>query len=124
MQLAPSPRSRGSTMRIFGNVIDGLGQALDLYESRHRVLAENVANAETPGYRARDLDFGSALARAFEANGDRGPSDGAEPVVDAHATLKIDGNSVDVDTEMSRMSQNALKILALSQILAKKFAGI
>ena len=111
-------------MRIFGNVIEGLGHAIDLYQARHRVLAENVANAETPGYRARDLDFGSALARAFESNAERGVTDGAEPAVDTHATLKIDGNSVDVDTEMSRMSQNALKIVALSQILAKKYAGL
>ncbi len=91
-------------MRIFGPVIQGLGQALDLYQARHRVLAENVANAETPGYRARDLDFGSALARAFEANAERGAADGA--------------------TEMSRLSQNALKIVALSQIIAKKYAGL
>jgi flagellar basal-body rod protein FlgB len=111
-------------MRIFGPVIQGLGQALDLYQARHRVLAENVANAETPGYRARDLDFGSALSRAFEANAERGAADGAEPIVDVHATLKTDGNSVDVDTEMSRLSQNALKIVALSQIIAKKYAGL
>jgi flagellar basal-body rod protein FlgB len=111
-------------MRIFGPVIQGLGQALDLYQARHRVLAENVANAETPGYRARDLDFGAALARAFESNAERGAADEAEPTVDAHATLKVDGNSVDVDTEMSRLSQNALKIVALSQIIAKKYAGL
>src|SRR5437870_5447582 len=48
-------------MRIFGPVIQGLGQALDLYQARHRVLAENVANAEstrTPAggpYRRHDV---------------------------------------------------------------------
>lgn len=111
-------------MRIFSPVIQGLGQALDLYQARHRVLAENVANAETPGYRARDLDFGSALARAFDGGDEPGAGDEAEPVVDAQAAVKVDGNSVDIDTEMSRLSQNALKIVALSQIVAKKYASL
>jgi len=111
-------------MRIFGPVIQGLGQALDLYQARHRVLTENVANAETPGYRARDLDFGGALARAFDASRQPGAADDAEPAIDAGATVKIDGNSVDLDTEMARLSQNALKIVALSQIIAKKYASL
>ncbi len=112
-------------MRIFGPVMQGLGYALDLYQARHRVLAENVANAETPGYRARDLDFGSALASAFEAGGEQpGAGEAAEPLVDARATVKVDGNSVDLDTEMARLSQNAFKIVALSQIIAKEYAGL
>ncbi len=111
-------------MRIFGPVIEGLGQALDLYQARHRVLAENVANAETPGYRARDLDFGAALARAFEPGADADGGEPAAPLVDTHATVKVDGNSVDLDTEMARLSQNALEIVALSQIIAKRYAGL
>ncbi len=111
-------------MRIFGPVIQGLGQALDLYQTRHRVLAENIANAETPGYRARDLDFGSALTRAFDGGAEGGAADEAQPVVDTRAVVKVDGNSVDIDTEMARLSQNALKIVALSQIIAKKYAGL
>ncbi len=119
-------------MQMFGSMMQGLGQALDLYEARHRLLVENVANAETPGYRARDLDFSAALERAFEGEDGSGSSAGgsadaavqAQPVIDATATVKLDGNSVDVDTEMARMSQNAEKILALSQIVARKFAGL
>jgi flagellar basal-body rod protein FlgB len=111
-------------MQIFGPLIQGLGQALDLYQARHRLLTENVANAETPGYRARDLDFGAALTRAFEHHDDGRDAEEAEPVVDGGATIKIDGNSVDVDTEMARMSQNAEKIVALSQIISRKFAGL
>jgi flagellar basal-body rod protein FlgB len=111
-------------MKIFGPVIQGLGQALDLYQTRHRVLTENIANAETPGYRARDLDFGGALARAFDGGTEPGTADDAEPTVDSRATVKIDGNSVDIDTEMARLSQNALKIVALSQIIAKKYASL
>ena len=111
-------------MRIFSPVIQGLAQAIDLYQARHRVLTENVANAETPGYRARDLDFGSALVQAFDPGSEPGAGEEVEPSVDAHATVKIDGNSVDLDSEMSRLSQNALKIVALSQIVARKYASL
>lgn len=111
-------------MGIFGPMIEGLGQALDLYQARHRVLTENVANADTPGYRARDLDFGSALAQAFEATKDGDSRPNAEPVVDTKAVMKMDGNSVDLDTEMAKISQNALKIVTISQIIARKYAGL
>ena len=112
-------------MRIFGPVVEGLGGALDLYQARHRVLAENVANAETPGYRARDLEFGTALAHAFERSGTSESADGdAEPIVDARSVVKIDGNSVDLDTEMARLSENSMKIVALTRILARKYEGL
>ena len=112
-------------MRIFSPVIQGLGSALELYQARHRVLAENVANAETPGYRARDLEFGTALASAFE----RGTTSGraaadVEPIVDARSVVKIDGNSVDLDTEMARLSENTMKIVALTRILTRKYEGL
>jgi len=112
-------------MRIFDPVIQGLGSALDMFQARHRVLTENVANAETPGYRARDLDFSSALDQAFEPGGSTA-SDASEPepVVDPHAAVKIDGNSVELETEMSRLSENALRIVALSQILVRKYSGL
>jgi flagellar basal-body rod protein FlgB len=112
-------------MRIFDPVIQGLGSALDMFQTRHRVLTENVANAETPGYRARDLDFSSALDQAFEQGGSTA-SDASEPepVVDPNAAVKIDGNSVELETEMSRLSENALRIVALSQILVRKYNGL
>jgi flagellar basal-body rod protein FlgB len=119
------PGVREGEMRIFDPVIQGLGSALGMYQARHRVLTENVANAETPGYRARDLDFSTALDRAFEQGGSTGSAaDEPEPAVDPHAAVKIDGNSVELETEMSRLSENALKIVALSQILVRKYSGL
>ena len=112
-------------MRIFGSVIQGLGTALDLYQARHRVLAENVANAETPGYRARDLDFASELTKAFESGSTHEVGQTtSEPAVDTHATVKIDGNSVDLDTEMARLSETTMRELALTRLLGRKFASL
>lgn len=113
-------------MQLFDSVIRGLGSALGLYEARHNLLTQNIANVETPGYRARELDFGSALQDAFAARGDgmdpAGVSAGA--VIDRDAVTKADGNTVDLDTQMTRLSENTVTIVALSQILDRKLDGL
>lgn len=111
-------------MRLFGTVIQGLDRVLALHHERHRILAQNVANAETPGYRARDLDFGDSLRRAFERDAQGAGADEAREVVERGVPVKIDRNSVDMDYEMARLSDNAFRILALSRILGRKFAGL
>jgi len=114
-------------MDIFGPVLRGLRDALHLYESRQQVIAENLANVETPGYRARDMEFADELERAFDpgrARSEAEPLSPPEPTVDRNASVKADGNSVDVDLEMARLSDNALRIVALSRIVARKYAGM
>jgi len=121
-------------MQLFGTLTEGLGQALDLYQARHQVLAENIANSETPGYRARDIKFTDELASALTApqQGTASPGDPAsvqspmhvEPSLDRDATLKPDGNSVALDVQVGRLSENAFKIQALTQILSGRYASL
>ena len=120
-------------MKLFVTVTEGLGAALDLYQARHTVLAENIANSETPGYRARDIEFADQLAAALTApqEGDQ-PSEPAnmkmpmriEPSIDRSATIKPDGNSVALDVQVGRLSENAFKIQALTQILSGRYQGL
>ena len=122
-------------MQLFGTLTEGLGAALDLYQTRHQVLAENIANSETPGYRARDLQFSDQLAAALTPppHGSETPGNPAnaapatphvEPTIDRDATIKPDGNSVALDEQVGRLSENAFKIQALSQILASRYEGL
>jgi len=120
-------------MQLFGTVTQGLGAALDLYQARHTVLAENIANSETPGYRARDLEFADALGAALAPAEPGSPGDPAsvqpstpyvEPTLDRTATIKPDGNSVAIDVQMGRLSENAFKIQALTQILSARYQGL
>jgi len=124
-------------MKLFGTVTQGLSQALDLYEARHRVLAENLANSETPGYRARELKFDEALISAMTPPDPQPPGDGngkaaappptpphVEPTVDRDAAVKPDGNSVAIDVQVGRLSENAFKIQALTQILSARLDGL
>jgi flagellar basal-body rod protein FlgB len=121
-------------MKLFGPLTEGLGTALDVYQARHAVLAENIANSETPGYRARDIEFADELASALTAQPEAETPGGAadaeptrlrvEPTVDREATIKPDGNSVALDTQVGRLAENAFKIQALTQILSGRYQGL
>lgn len=77
--------------------------ALKLREQRMAMLASNIANAATPNYKARDLDFAAALDLA---NGGK-PADGAIRYrVPVQASL--DGNTVELSTEQTAFAENAL----------------
>lgn len=76
---------------------------------RHRIIAENVANADTPGYRARDLkDFQATLKETFTARATRpghegtAASDPAEQVVDLALPPSPNGNSVNLEDQAVR----------------------
>lgn len=77
--------------------------ALQLRSQRMAMLASNIANAATPGYKARDLDFASALSLAEQGR----PVDGALRYrVPMQASL--DGNTVEMATEQTQFAENAL----------------
>jgi flagellar basal-body rod protein FlgB len=87
------------------------GQALVLRAERQRILASNIANADTPGYRARDFDFSAALREATSANGSRSTlSSAATPRLrDAlNAQNNLDRNNVDMDRERASFAHNAV----------------
>lgn len=115
-------------MRIMDAVMEGLARALDLRGERQRVLAQNVANADTPGYRAREVDFRAAMEAAFAERAEKGavpePEAGQRqmPVInDPAGVVREDGNSVDLDRQMVKLSANAMSYRVLSRILARKF---
>ncbi|MFN8542705.1 MAG: flagellar basal body rod protein FlgB [Candidatus Binatia bacterium] len=112
---------------LFDPTLEGLARALTLHQRRHEVLAANVANVETPGYRARELDFKAALRSAFEAR----PADAAleaatppsAPIIDdPSAPVRADGNTVDVDLQMAKLSANGGNYVALARILGRRVA--
>jgi flagellar basal-body rod protein FlgB len=90
-------------------------QALNLRAHRQEVLASNIANADTPGYKARDIDFKAALAAAVERPAQAGS--GQEPAATApkpellfrHVLQpSIDGNTVDMDVERAQFAENSV----------------
>lgn len=88
-------------------------QALSLRSERQRLLASNIANADTPGYTARDFDFARALkdATAGQAAGTNASAARGEAVLrySAPAQTNLDSNSVDMDRERAAIAENTLK---------------
>lgn len=108
---------------LFDSVMQGLNSALTLHQRRHEVLASNLANVETPRFRARDLDFGRTLEEAFEgrnAAGDTGPR--AELVEDRSGPPRADGNTVDLDFQMAKLGANGGRYVALARVLGVRLA--
>jgi flagellar basal-body rod protein FlgB len=114
-------------------------KALTLYSQRTQVLASNIANADTPGYRARDIDFRSALAEASSAQSvgqlrtTQARHIGTQQVNGTTvAELKyrtplapsLDGNTVDVQLEQAAFAENAVRYQATLTFLNSKFRGL
>jgi flagellar basal-body rod protein FlgB len=99
--------------------LDFQSQALQLRAERQRLIASNIANADTPGYQARDFNFASAL-RAAARQGGVGegiagdvmtPGGRVEPELRyaLPAQTNLDSNTVDMDRERASFMENAFK---------------
>jgi flagellar basal-body rod protein FlgB len=112
-------------MNLLTAQLERHAQALDLLAQRQKVLAGNIANADTPGFQARDFDFAQALAQArgqgagatgitnarhLQASG-APASAGASPDVLFRTSEQpsLDGNTVDLDRERAHFADNALR---------------
>jgi flagellar basal-body rod protein FlgB len=126
---------------LFDSTVHLAEKALDMRSRRHDMILSNIANADTPNYKAFDMLVDEALAKEAPQNGqlqlsktdpahfDVGGShtDGAEVrMVDVppQVSLRGDGNTVDMDREMASLSENQLQYKITAQILAKKFLRI
>src|SRR5439155_20002965 len=92
-----------------------IGKMLDAAALRHRVIAQNVANVNTPGYRRLQVTFEGELERALQRGGGTGR---VQPqVVEAPGgTARADGNNVDIDREMGQLMKNSMLFNAFTQV--------
>ena len=124
-------------IRIADRTIAVLQKSLDLRGQKQQVIAGNIANAETPGYSARKLDFEANLRKAINSPEMAGRKTntkhfpiGAGGISTVQGTLTMqtsqnslgDGNSVSVDDEMFDLAENQLLYEAGAQMLKKKFS--
>ena len=126
--------------KAFGNHAD----ALILRSQRAGVLAANLANADTPGYKARDFDFRRALEAAsgtgsgesvtlartdaahLDATGSRADGGGLRPTLQFRQPEQpsVDGNTVDVQTERAEFTENAVRYQATLGFLTSRIQGL
>lgn len=87
---------------------------MDLLSARQKLVAANIANADTPGYRTRDLDFQSEFQRATLQGAASTPPSALEV---AGLKTKNDGNNVSVDREARLLSENALRFHVATELM-------
>ncbi len=93
--------------------------ALQLRGERMNVLASNIANAATPGYKARDIDFAAALA-ALETGLDAQQANQAATRYRIPTMPSLDGNTVEMGTEQTAFAENALGYATTLEFLRGK----
>jgi flagellar basal-body rod protein FlgB len=84
------------------------GAALEVRAQRMNLLASNIANASTPGYKAKDIDFAQALSSAGDAGEVSGDSLAAATKYRLPTQSSLDGNTVELTTEQTDFAENAV----------------
>lgn len=112
-------------------------RALDVRSGIHETIASNMANEETPGYKARQLPFRETFSAMLQGKGQLGPTITHHRHLGGisdennifHQTIKqdagagIDENTVNLEQEMTLMAENTLLYMAVNQFLDGRFEG-
>jgi len=118
----------------FSKTFRALEDAISITQQRHTLIASNVSNLDTPGFRAKDIDFKTAMARALES----GPELNLARTSPKHIDLGMDAahriepieeegeydgiNWVNIDNEMRKLTENKLMYRTAVEVLLRKIA--
>jgi flagellar basal-body rod protein FlgB len=121
------------------NIDKALGefpQHLSVYGRRSSLLASNIANSDTPGYKARDIDFRTELDRAhgelvaLKTTNKRHLGGSPSPVSESQLLYRVphqaslDGNTVDSQVEQAEFTQNAIRYQSTLTFLSGRINGL
>jgi len=117
---------------LFGKTIENLSDVLDLRSERHKVIASNIANIDTPNYKPKDIVFkeelegiirnveGVTMTRTCENHLSERSSPGNKTDFEVVDT----GERVDLDKEMANLAENNLMYNLAVEFLSRKFDGL
>jgi flagellar basal-body rod protein FlgB len=95
----------------------GVEQYMNLLSARQKLVSANIANADTPGYKTKDIDFQTELANQM---GGQGPT----PIDVDGLKTKNDGNNVDMDRESRMLAENALRFAVATNLAHSELQSI
>jgi len=102
-------------MTGFDTYLEKGGHALQLRWQRMELLASNIANAATPGFKARDIDFAAALDQRMAGNAAPAPLVYRQPLM-----ASLDGNTVELAVEQAAFADNAVRYRASLSFLESR----
>ncbi|MDA8053089.1 MAG: flagellar basal body rod protein FlgB [Deltaproteobacteria bacterium] len=129
---------------MFGKIYDILGESLNVLSDRQNIIASNIANANTPGYKAKTINFEDVMRSMvspapllpMKTNSAKDLSSGNiyDAMPNGSGLIKsfvrnqtdesippLDGNTVDLSKEMTDMASNAIRFEAVANLITKKF---
>jgi flagellar basal-body rod protein FlgB len=100
---------------------DLLARLMDVAQLRHRVISQNLANVNTPGYHQLDVSFEEAFSRALGKKGEQGALGIRPRIVEGQGNAqRQDGNTVDLDKEVGSLNKNSLMFSTATQMLISR----
>lgn len=125
---------------LIDKTTDGLAAAINFRVLKNNVVTSNIANAETPGYKAKKLEFEGALSRALDTDGlgkmhtshgdhasvGKGSISNlrADVYDNPDVNMSNDGNTVDLEREMSALAENTILYKAALELINKKLGAL
>lgn len=115
------------------NYVNVLDKAADACWIRNNVMANNIANVDTPNYKRQDVSFDSLLSRALEADPvldnaiNNMDLNSITPIVytdQSNLSYRTDGNNVDIDVEQANYAENQIKYNAVLDSITEEFKRI
>jgi flagellar basal-body rod protein FlgB len=98
--------------------IDLVERALNLRAHYHKILAGNIANVETPNYKEKEIDFQKEIERNVGSH----DSIDVKESSDGDVIGSIDGNTVNMENQIVKLTENHMLFTSLIQVVAKKFS--
>ena len=121
-------------MNVLDKFLQPSGAALQLRHKRMEILSSNIANAATPGYKARDLDFASAYSNALAGTGNlektsplhlsTAGAGTADTKFRSPLSASLDGNTVELHVEQLQFAENAMRYEASLNFLSDRISGL
>lgn len=104
---------------LFGPHARNLERAMDRTTQRFGLLSDNLGNANVSGYKRKDVDFGVELE-----NAERGLNRFSDPVQSGAGSIRVDGNSVDMEKEVVALAETEMRFQLLTEMTSRYFSGL
>ncbi len=111
---------------LFSGRLANLQTAMDRTTQRHSLIADNLANVNTPGYKRKDIDFNVVLDAKMNPSKvlQQTLRDKQAQIASDQTSLRVDGNNVDMEREVMSMSETELRFETLTGLTASYFSEL
>jgi flagellar basal-body rod protein FlgB len=105
---------------VFEAVAGNFEQYMTLLSTRQKLVASNIANADTPGYKTQDIDFRAEFAQQMQGQECTGP----QTIEPDGLPVKADGNNVSLDRESRMLAENAMRYSVAASLARAELQAI